>query len=239
MSILSEGGRAGQSSLLKGATPEMLRKYLPDGTFPLETQVFLVRMPGKNILIDAGYGTNLFQNLQSLNVTAEQIDVVLLTHLHGDHIGGLFRDGQIAFPNAEMHLSRKEYEYWMANERGENARKALEAYKNKLHLFDPPQLDEPMPEQPIQPIAAYGHTPGHTAYLIRSDENKWLIWGDLTHATPIQMPCPDVALTFDVDPEQAIQTRKAFFEYASKQPIVVGGMHVPFPAAGHVSTGQD
>ncbi|MDR0757795.1 MAG: MBL fold metallo-hydrolase [Tannerella sp.] len=241
VSTLSEGGRAGQSSLLKGATPEMLQKYLPDGTFPLEVQAFLVRTPDRNILIDAGYGTNLFTNLQSLEITEDQVDVILLTHLHGDHIGGLLRDGKAAFPHAEMYLSQAEHDYWTNQERGDAARKMLAAYRDRLHLFVPSAIGEAPSElfTGIQAIAAYGHTPGHTAFLFHSGESKWLIWGDVTHAMPIQMPCPDVALSFDTDPELAIRTRKTIFEYVARHKITVGGMHIPFPAVGNVTSGKE
>jgi glyoxylase-like metal-dependent hydrolase (beta-lactamase superfamily II) len=242
VSLLSEGGGQGSGNMLKGATPEQLKKYLPDGTFLLETQVFLVRTPDKNILIDTGHGRNLFKNLQALGLDETQIQVILLTHLHGDHIGGLLRDGKIAFPNAEIYLSNVEYKYWNElGERGAAAQKALEAYKGKVHLFDPVEIGAASPDllPGIQAIAAYGHTPGHTAFLIRSSEAKWLIWGDVTHAMPIQMPCPDVALSFDVDSENAIQTRKQVLEYAARNNITVGGMHIPFPAAGNVQKATD
>jgi glyoxylase-like metal-dependent hydrolase (beta-lactamase superfamily II) len=240
LSTLSEGGHEGQSNMLKGATPEMLQKFLPNGTFPLEVQVFLLRTPDKNILIDAGYGTNLFKNLHSLDVAEDQIHIVLLTHLHGDHIGGMLRDEKAAFPNAEVYLAQTEYDYWMGNERGDAARKMLAVYKDKLHLFAASTLDAQSELLAgIQAIEAPGHTPGHTAFLIRSDASRWLIWGDVAHAMPIQMPHPEVALSFDVDPELAIRTRKAILEYAVKNRITVGGMHIPFPAVGNVTAGKE
>lgn len=244
VSVLSEGGGQGNSGLLKGASPEQLQKYLPDGTFPLETQVFLVRTPDKNIMIDAGHGKNLFKNLKTLGLDESKIHIILLTHLHGDHIGGMLRDGEAAFPNAEVYIAEKEYDYWLnLGERGAAARKVFDAYKDKIHLFEPVELIEPEEEMKelipgIKAIAAYGHTPGHTAYFIRSDESKWLIWGDLTHAMPIQMPCPEVALSFDVDSEKAIQSRKSFLDYVLKNKITSGGMHVAFPSLGKVSKGK-
>jgi glyoxylase-like metal-dependent hydrolase (beta-lactamase superfamily II) len=241
VSVLSEGGGLGNSALLKGATPEQLQKYLPDGTFTLETQVFLVRTPDKNIMIDAGHGKNLFKNLQTLGLDESKIQVILLTHLHGDHIGGMLRDGKAAFPNAEVYLAKKEYDYWLnLDEKGVAARRVFDAYKDKLHLFEPAEPEKQTQDllPGIKAIAAYGHTPGHTAFLIQSDDAKWLIWGDLTHAIPIQMPCPDVALSFDVDAEKAILSRKALLNYILKNGIAVGGMHIPFPAVGNVSKGK-
>lgn len=241
LSVLSEGEGQGNGNLLKGASPEQLQKYLPDGTFPLGTQVFLVRTPSKNILIDTGYGKNLFKNLQTVGLDETKIQVILLTHMHGDHIGGMLRDGKAAFPNAEVYLAEKEYDYWLnLGERGAAARNVFDAYKGKIHRFEPLEAEKQTKEliPGIQAIAAYGHTPGHTAYLIRSDEAKWLIWGDLTHAMPIQMPCPEVALSFDVDSEKAIQSRKSLLDYVLKNRITSGGMHVPFPSVGKVSKGK-
>ncbi|KAA6324466.1 putative quorum-quenching lactonase YtnP [termite gut metagenome] len=242
ISTLSEGGQDVGSNLLVGTTPEMLRKHLPDGTFPLEIQSFLVRTPDKTVLVDAGVGRNLFKNLQSLGVSEEQINVILLTHMHGDHIGGLLRDEKAAFPHAELYFSQVEYDYWVnEKERGAGARKIIDAYKDKLHLFVPAAIEDA--SQWLFPgfraVTAYGHTPGHTAYFVESEKSKLLIWGDITHATPIQMPHPEVTLTFDSNPEQAAQTRKSILEYVAKNRIRVAGAHIKFPAIGNVVKGAE
>ncbi|MDR2087185.1 MAG: MBL fold metallo-hydrolase [Dysgonamonadaceae bacterium] len=168
VSILSEDESQRDAGLLKGTTPEMLRKYLPEGMFPMDLQVFLVRTPDKNILIDAGYGKNLFKNLQSLGIAEADIHVILLTHLHGDHIGGLLRDGKIAFPNAEIYLSQAEYDYWTTEKPADAVRKIMAAYKDKLHVFVPSEPEEQSAElfPGFRAIAACGHTPGHKAGII-------------------------------------------------------------------------
>jgi glyoxylase-like metal-dependent hydrolase (beta-lactamase superfamily II) len=242
VSILSEGGGEGNAELLKGATPEQLAKYLPDGTFPIQTQVFLVRTPEHNILIDAGYGRKLFDNLKTLALDENSIDVILLTHMHGDHIGGLLRDGKAAFPTADSYLSQSEHDYWNnLGDRGASARKIFEVYRQKLHLFEPVEIGGDAPEavKGIRAISAPGHTPGHTAFLVQSSDVKWLVWGDITHAMPIQIPCPEVALSFDVDADKAVETRRKILEYVLKNNITAGGMHVPFPAVGKLSAGKD
>lgn len=113
VSTLSEGEQSGRSSLFIGATEEMLKRYTPEGTFPNAVNAFLIQTPGKTILVDAGFGRKLFDHLQALGVTPEQVDAVLLTHLHGDHIGGMLRDGKPAFPKADVYIAQAEYDYWM------------------------------------------------------------------------------------------------------------------------------
>jgi glyoxylase-like metal-dependent hydrolase (beta-lactamase superfamily II) len=240
LSILSEGGRDANSSILVGATPEIINKYLPEGVFRLEIQAFLLRTPEKNILIDAGVGRNLSDNLKSLNISGDMIHIILLTHMHGDHIGGLLVDGKKAFPQAELYLSQAEYDFWQTNERGADARKVLEAYKDNLHLFVSGEPDKEIPDlvSGIKPVAAYGHTPGHTAFLVESLKTQLLIWGDVTHATPIQMPHPEISVTFDYNPQQAAQTRKKILEYVRKNKIQVAGAHIVMPAIGNIRPGK-
>jgi SagB-type dehydrogenase family enzyme len=239
VSTLSEKMQKGNPGILVGATQDALQKYLPDGTFPMEVNAFLVRTPDKTILIDAGLGQNLSPNLNSLDIPAEQIDVILMTHLHGDHIGGLLRDGKPAFPNADMYLSKAEYDYWIKSD-NKQAVNVLSAYKDKLKLFVPEELGSKKANlfPGFQGIAAYGHTPGHTAYLIESEASKLLIWGDIAHVMAIQMPVPQVAVTYDSDAQQAIKYRKKILDYVSKNKISVGGMHIIFPAIGNVKAIQ-
>jgi len=104
--LLSEGQDVGNTGIFVGATPEMIQKAVPNGTYPRSCNAFLVRTSGKNILVDTGFGRNLSENLKSFGVTQEQIDAVLITHVHGDHIGGMIKDDKSAFPNAELYISQ-------------------------------------------------------------------------------------------------------------------------------------
>jgi glyoxylase-like metal-dependent hydrolase (beta-lactamase superfamily II) len=252
ITTLCEGSQDGNSQLLRGATPEMLRTYLPEGKYPAATNAFLLRDADKHILIDAGYGRRLFENLETQGVTPGQIDVILLTHMHGDHIGGLLRNGQAAFPQATLYLSQAEHDFWTGDQAMQQAepdrrsgfvqaRKVIAAYRDRLHLFPAAEPDAPGREllPGIRGIAAYGHTPGHTAFLIESEDEALLVWGDLTHAMAIQMPCPAVALVYDSDPVQAVETRKKILEYVTENKIAVAGMHIPFPAIGNVTRAKD
>jgi glyoxylase-like metal-dependent hydrolase (beta-lactamase superfamily II) len=250
--LLSEGQQSGNTGILIGATPEMLQKAIPEGGFTSAVNAFLVRSSGKNILIDTGFGRNLFDNLTSLGVSAEQIDAVLITHAHGDHIGGLLREKQASFPNAALYLSQQEHDFWTSDEmmnKAEESRRAgfqavqevVNVYKDRLHLFTPDELgaEANMLFPEIQGIATYGHTPGHTVFMIGSGEQKLLIWGDLTHVMPVQMPYPQLAVTYDVAPEQAITSRLKILEYVSKNNIPIAGMHIAFPGMGHVKVNSE
>ncbi|MDR3046886.1 MAG: MBL fold metallo-hydrolase [Bacteroidales bacterium] len=246
--LLSEGNHAGNSSILIDATPQMMQETIPFDTFSNATNVFLIKEDSKNILIDAGYGTNLFNHLALLGILPSQIDIILLTHLHGDHIGGLLKDNTIAFPNAQLYISQLEYDYWMSDEsmmknpenrRGSfyNARAVVKAYSKQLHLFTPNDIENRNPAHLIEnitAIAAYGHTPGHTLYQINNHNEKLLIWGDLTHAMAIQMPYPQVAVTYDINPQEAINSRIKVLQYVSQNKIPIAGMHIAYPAIGNI-----
>ena len=238
VSMLSEVQQKINPGLLIGATPEMLQECAPDGTIPNAMVAYLIRTPEQLVLVDAGLGTNLFDNLFVLGVKPEQIDAILITHMHFDHIGGLVQDGKVMFPNADVYISKPEHKYWK-NEKsqgGERARQVLNAYKGQLKFFEPNQLENVaaflIPN--IQAIAAYGHTPGHTLYLFSSGEEKMLFWGDLTHAMAIQMPYPQVALTYDVDAAMAIAVREAILDYIVKNETAVAGIHIAFPGMGKI-----
>ena len=248
VTVLPEGGGQGNTDILIGATPEMLTQSIPEGTYSIAVNAFLIETDDKAILVDAGYGKKLFANLEACEKSPEQIDIILLTHMHGDHIGGLLQNGSKSFPNATLYIPQPEYDYWMNNEimqslpesnRGgfTQARKVIEAYRNNLQLFVPDELDGSASEvlPGIRGVAAYGHTPGHTGYMLDSDGSKLFIWGDLTHAMDIQMPYPEVAVTYDVNPAQAIESRQRILRYLADNKIDIAGMHVEYPGIGKVT----
>ncbi len=235
VSQLPEGQGLGDSRILIGATPEMMATAIPDGTFPIGTNTFLIRTPEQTILVDAGYGKLLFDNLALLGVQPEEINTVLITHMHGDHIGGMLRDGKPAFPNATVYIATPEHAHWIAIEGG--AKNVIEAYQGKFQLFQPEEAGKATSAllPGIYGIASYGHTPGHTSFLVESEGKQLLIWGDLTHAMAIQMPYPQVAVTYDTNPEQAIQYRKQLLEYVTANKMPIAGMHIAYPGIGNVT----
>ncbi|MCH5328585.1 MAG: MBL fold metallo-hydrolase [Coprobacter sp.] len=194
---------------------------------PSSMSAFLAEQEGSRILFDTGMGSEqsrLIPLLNFLGLKPADIDYLYLTHLHGDHIGGMMQGDEIVFPQTAVYLSQAEYDGWMQmpNEQNAQAVKTGEAYREQLHLF---QFGDTLPGN-VLPIDATGHTPGHTAYQI----GQILIIGDLIHGAALQLEHPDICARFDMDKEQAIASRKKILQYARDNGLVIAGMHLPGPA---------
>jgi glyoxylase-like metal-dependent hydrolase (beta-lactamase superfamily II) len=231
--VLNDASRMGSVEILINPNADTVKKYIPTGEYNSAINAFLVQKNDSNLLIDAGLGNNLVENLKSYGVTPEQINAVLVTHGHGDHIGGLVGKGTVAvFPNADLYINRVEYDYWNNNGNALFAQ-VVQAYKNRLIIFDIADEGNTIISG-VKAIAAYGHTPGHTMYLAGAGEKQTLFWGDITHVMPIQMPHPEQSVSYDVNPEQAAQTRQKVFEFVVENNLTVAGMHIPLPAVGKI-----
>lgn len=200
---------------------------------------YLIRGRGRTILVDSGTGGRnnvgglLRENLGMAGSDPDDVDTVLLTHGHPDHIGGLLdAEGRPVYRYAELHLHPLEAEYWlddeklnMANERGKHnfalVRRTLEAYAQNLRFIDRTEIAEG-----ISAVWLPGHTPGHTGFCIDSGDQSLLIWGDIVHFPHIQSAHPAVSIAFDCDPTQAEATRKKILEQAAREKLLIAGMHL-------------
>ena len=198
----------------------------PTGSVPSSISCFLVETQGKKVLFDTGNGTKnggcLLARLDSLDISPDEIDYLMLTHFHNDHINGMLSKDTPVFSRAEVYVPEPEYDFWVT--RGDsagNAARTMHAYADRLHRF---AWTDSLPLG-IQPMAAPGHTPGHTAYRM----GRLLVVGDLMHGVALQLQDLNICPAYDMDREQAVATRKKVVEYvkASDTELIVAGMHFP------------
>ena len=193
---------------------------------PSSMSCLLLETEGKTILLDAGLGSpfsQLLPKLKEKGVTPEELQLIYITHLHPDHIGGLLKQGKVVFPNAEIYVNRVEAEAWLAIEgdRSQLAKSVLEAYKSRLHLFEAGDTLE----GGVKSIAAYGHPPGHTVF----QKDSILVIADLIHGAALQLEHPEYCPTYDMDPEAARESRLRILKYARDNNLTMYGMHLPSP----------
>ena len=192
---------------------------------PASVSAFLVKTGGNEILFDAANGapdSQLMPVLESLQTTADEVDYIFITHLHGDHIGGLLKEGEAVFSNAVVYINKTEHDAWMAMEgrQSEGLRNICSAYSERVKTFT---LEDELPCG-IEAVEAYGHTPGHTAYRV----GDALIAGDVMHGTALQARYPEFSAGFDMDKEMSVKTRRAILKMA-EEGVKVYGMHFPAP----------
>lgn len=220
--------------------------------FALSVNAFLIRGGGKLILIETGSGEyfgpvagHLLANLKTAGIDPAQIDTILLTHMHPDHSAGLtdLATGKAHYPNAELVCHENEPKHWLyddaamarATERQrklmfQQARDQTAPYHKRLRTFTGGEV-----APGITAVAAHGHTPGHTGYLIESNNDRLLIWGDTVHIPEVQVPRPEVSMVVDSDPVAASAARRRMFDMAASERVLVTGMHLHFPGFGHVA----
>jgi len=249
--------------LLEKATPDLILKYpwlqphyaTPAGRMIINFQGFVVKAGGRNIIVDTCIGadrqreyevfchlkSDYLEDLKSIGVTPANVDTVLCTHLHFDHVGwnAQLSEGRWVptFPNARYLFGRIEYEHWMMLYRTRGYHHLLhieecilpvmqaglvELIETRHRLSDEVSL-EPTP----------GHTPGHVSVRIRSRGQQAILTGDLLHS-PIQIAVPEWIANFDMDRAIAAEQRARFVRESADRPVLVIGSHFPQPTAGHI-----
>lgn len=231
----------------------MEKNFLPPNRFVNTFAPVLVKRAQEVMLIDTGFGEggrengfgHLRQRMQLAGMKPEDVTLVILTHMHGDHIGGLFELGQPAFPNATYVFGRKELDYWTAPERaGDGERIAGNAkgvMKNVAPLRDRAALvaDGDQVAPGLTAIEAPGHTPGHLIFRLDAGAKSLIFTADTANHFVASLQKPDWQVGFDIDKEQAARTRRKVFDMIAAERLPFIGYHMPFPAVGFVEKYED
>lgn len=219
---------------------------------PVEGSInaFLIDTGSRLILIDTGagplYGKDggyLVDNLMAAGYRPEDVDDILITHLHLDHEGGLIRNGAMAFPNATIHVAKADLDFWLDPTNASHVPKLLQPMfagaKNSLDPYIASGRVKPFePGQEvvegIQAIAAPGHTPGHTWFLVSSGKDRLLAWGDTVHVAAVQLAESRAAIKYDFDSAAAVSARQRAFAEAASKGYWIAAAHISFPGLGHI-----
>jgi glyoxylase-like metal-dependent hydrolase (beta-lactamase superfamily II) len=193
---------------------------------------FLVRVGDKLLLLDAGVGEvrddmfdggQLLQSLVSVGATPNDIDVIMVSHLHSDHMGWLERDGASVFPRATIRIGAADWEHFVDGASGSKRADRLRVVEKQVELVDG---DDVAILPGITTRATPGHTPGHTSSVIASGTERLLVLGDALHC-PAQLTETEWQFVFDIDAELAVRTRQALLRDAEEPGTVVLPCHFP------------
>jgi glyoxylase-like metal-dependent hydrolase (beta-lactamase superfamily II) len=227
------------------------RVFLRD---PVQASVngFLVNTGSKLVLIDTGAANlfgptlgNLAANLTAAGYRPEQVDEIYITHLHGDHVGGLMAGDKLAFPNAVVRADKRDADYWLSQAKMDKAPEALKGlFEGAMKSLKPyvaggkfKPFDGDTELVPgVRAFASRGHTPGHTTYVVESKGEKLVLIGDLVHVAAVQFPDPSVTHAGDSDAKAAFAQRRKAFADAAANGYWVGAAHIAFPGIGHIRT---
>ena len=227
--------------------------YMPKGQVTIPFNPMVINTGSKLVVIDTGNGLGAFEqskgvvgqmnaNMTAAGIDPKAVDIVLISHFHGDHMNGLKRaDGSLVYPNAEIKVPAVEWAFWADEANASkangfnkpnfpNVKKAFDGLADKVTKFEWDKEVAPG----ITAIGAPGHTPGHTAFAVQSGSGKLLVQSDVTNIPALFVRNPDWHVAFDNDPAMAQATRHKFYDMAAAEKVPVAGYHFSFPSVGHV-----
>ncbi|MDX6749999.1 MBL fold metallo-hydrolase [Geminicoccaceae bacterium 1502E] len=222
----------------------------PEDTVMIPFTTTVVERDGSLVLIDAGTGGHLaptagawMSNFRAAGYAPENVDAVVVSHFHGDHIQGLRdKDGEAVFPNARVLVPEAEWAFWMDEGAMSRAPEGMKgAFAGVRRVFGPMtgEVERFSGEKEVAPgitsLPAHGHTPGHTAFMLEGGGERLLVWSDTTNKPELFVRNPGWHAVFDMDGEQAAETRKRMLEMAAGEELRVAGYHFPFPATGFIA----
>ena len=243
------------ADLYVNTTPEQARLALANAfqgtpTY-LSVNAYLLNFGDRLVLLDAGTSDlmgpalgKLPANMIASGYHPDQVDDVVITHIHPDHTGGLTLAGNKVFANATVHVPEPDAAFWLSAENKAAAPEDAHAFFDQAVAALTPYIDSgklvkyapdaPAIEGMVNTTFRPGHTPGHSALWIESKGEKFVYWGDITHGDVVQFDDPNIAIAFDGDTDMAIKSREAAFAEAVQEKYLVAGCHVAFPGVGHV-----
>ena len=223
---------------------------LPTDRIDVPFNPFVADIGGQRVLFDTGSGEfgaagsgKLLENMGKAGIDPKSVTAVVISHFHGDHINGLRnKAGNLVFPNAKIYVPAPEWSWWMDEARlaatpeaqrgGLNtARRVFSPIAATVVRFEPGT--EILPG--VRSIPAYGHTPGHTVFMIEGGSRKLLYWADTTNVS-LFVRNPDWAVLFDMDADAAKATRRRIADLAIRENALVTGYHLPGSGIGTLST---
>ncbi|MQA19723.1 MBL fold metallo-hydrolase [Rugamonas rivuli] len=253
ITALSDGTHAFPiDTVMTNIEPAQIARDLADAALQAPVQgsinAFLINTGSKLILVDAGAGSlygdccgKLIGHLRAAGYRPEQVDEVLLTHLHKDHAGGIAAQGTAVFPNAVVRLSQAEADYWLTPANKASAPAFLSSFFDSAVAAAAPYQARWQPyaafgriEPGIDALPAPGHTPGHAMYLVQSRSQQLLIWGDIVHVAALQLPHPAATVKYDTGEADAQATRRQLLQMAAGKQMLIGAAHIAFPGLGHI-----
>jgi glyoxylase-like metal-dependent hydrolase (beta-lactamase superfamily II) len=232
----------------------LLDAFQPSDTLSIPFTTTVVNTGRQLIMFDAGTGGLLaptagrwMTNFRAAGYAPEQVDLIVVSHFHGDHIQGIrAAEGNPVFPNTRIMVPQAEWDFWMDEAQMGRAREAMKpVFRGVRRVFDPvaAEVERFAGDKEIAPgvrsIEAPGHTPGHTAFLVTSGPDSLLIWSDTTNKPELFVRHPEWQAVFDMDGVRAAATRKRMLDMAASERMPVAGYHFPFPAIGFIARGSD
>jgi glyoxylase-like metal-dependent hydrolase (beta-lactamase superfamily II) len=228
----------------------MSAAFLPTNAVPIPFNTLVVETGGKVVLLDTGNGNvgaptsgTWMTNFKAAGFDPAKVDSVVISHFHGDHINGIrLRDGSAVFPNAEIQVPTPEWAFWMSDERMNAAPEAMRGgFQNARRVFAPIAANvkrfEPGAEVApgVTSMAAFGHSPGHTVFVVSSGNARLTYMADVTNHPALFVRNPDWSAIFDMDADAARATRRRLLDMAASEKTRVHFYHAPFPSNGFIA----
>jgi len=264
--VVADGERTApvaEGFVLNAPLDEVTRAYrahgVPEGHGNTPFNPTVIRTAGMTVLVDTGVGADeaekpgatagfLLRNLAAAGIGPDDVDVVVISHFHGDHVSGLVApDGSPAFPRAEITVPANEWSFWMDDD--ERARAAPGRmqwlFEHNRQVFDPlvERVRTHASDEEVVPgvtaMGTPGHSIGHTSYLVESQGERVVLIQDVSNHPALSLEHPGWHLAFDQDPVAAETTRRRTLEWLAREQLPVQAFHFPFPGRAFVKAAAD